>query len=252
LNSFLVDRIGDPKIKPSRTIQTLIEVIASLERRGKTTLVVTTNYDQMFEAAYEKRFKRKPEVVIYKGAWNPNDRQKLLNCAPDGELRSLAQFWCPSPGKRTVLYKMHGCISQPQRQGLVITEEDYINFLANALNEHDADKTILNYVRGEFTMRTILFIGYSMADWNFRAIFKATVESRLDKKENRSYAVQFRNPQREESKLERARWDSVAEFWNEKKVDIISLTASEFMADLLDKINKQASAAKTVAEGQRV
>ena len=118
---------------------------------------------------------------------------------------------------------MHGCISQPERQGLVITEEDYINFLANALGEHNGDKTILNYVKGEFAMSTILFIGYSLSDWNFRAIFKATVESRLDRKDNRSYAVQFRDPTKRESELEQARWDSVIDFWNEKKVDIISV-----------------------------
>jgi hypothetical protein len=232
LNRFLVSRIGNARIRPSKTIQLLIEAIEAVEKRGRTTIAITTNYDRQFESAYEERLKRRPEIVIYKGAWNPNDKEKILNCTPEGELKGYAQFW--RPRLRTVLYKMHGCISQPERQGLVITEEDYINFLANALGEHNGDKTILNYVRGEFAMSTILFIGYSLSDWNFRAIFKATVESRLDKKDNRSYAVQFRDPTKQESELEQARWDSVIDFWNEKKVDIISVTGQQFMRDLLD------------------
>jgi SIR2-like protein len=237
LNKFLANRIGNPKIKPSQTIRLLVEAIEILEKLERTTLAITTNYDRQFEVAYEERLRRRPEVVIYKGAWNPNDKEKILNCTPDGELKGYAQFWLPK--QRTVLYKMHGCISQPERQGLVITEEDYINFLANALGEHNADKTILNYVRGEFAMSTILFVGYSLSDWNFRAIFKATVESRLDKKDNRSYAVQFRDPNKQESELEQARWDSVTDFWNEKKVDIISVTAWQFTRDLLDLLRLQ-------------
>ena len=126
---------------------------------------------------------------------------------------------------------MHGCISQPQGKGLVITEEDYINFLTNALNEEAHDKTLLNHIKGEFGYRTILFIGYSLSDWNFRAIFKATVEKHEDRG-YRSHAVQFRNPAQPMTSVETARWESAASFWNEKMVDILMVDANVFISDL--------------------
>lgn len=236
LNKFLVKRLARPDIKPSPTIRKLIELIGLMEkpqkdRPQKTTLTITTNYDDMFERAYREHFNnREPEVIIYKGAHDPHDQDAKLNVTPHGPLERSAQFWRPE--KATVLYKMHGCISQPQGKGLVITEEDYINFLTNALDQHAHERTLLNHIKGEFGYRTILFIGYSLSDWNFRAIFKASVEKHTDRT-FRSYAVQYRDPAQPMSTLERTRSESLTTFWHDKKVDILNADAHVFMKDLL-------------------
>jgi hypothetical protein len=180
LNGFLVKQLCRPDIPPSPTIRKLMSLVELVENQSKkTTFTITTNYDDKFEVAYQEKFHRGPEVIIYEGAHDPHDRGAKLNFTPSGPLKRDAQYW--KPEKATVLYKMHGCISRPQGKGLVITEEDYINFLTNALNEDDHDKTLLNYFKGELGYRTILFIGYSLSDWNFRAIFKATVEKHKDR-----------------------------------------------------------------------
>lgn len=237
LNEFLVNRLRRPEIPPSPTMYKLIELLGLMETRGKTTFTITTNYDEKFERAYRETFNnREPETVIYQGAHDPHDRDAKLNLTPSGPLQRDALSW--KPEQPTVLYKMHGCISKPQGKGLVITEEDYINFLTNALNEDDHDKTLLNYIKSEFGYRTILFVGYSLSDWNFRAIFKATVEKHKDR-DFRSYAVQFRDPAQPMSALEKVRWESEANFWNEKKVDILMADAHEFMKDLLKVVREQ-------------
>lgn len=223
LNSFLKKEIDNPNIQPTSTIEHLIQIIKVLENKNKKIFVVTTNYDQHFERAYEKEFKRRPGVIIYSGGRDPNDKSAKLHQGLDKD----QEFWLPQ--KPTYLYKMHGCISQATEQNLVITEEDYINFLTNALS-YDENKRILHYLRGQIALSSILFVGYSLSDWNFRVIFKATAEG----KGTKSFAVQYHKPPNNDpaSQLKETQWEALKEFWNKKDVKILNVDASFFMGDL--------------------
>ncbi len=229
LNDFLANQIGKSIIEPSESIEKLVEIITVVEERRGPLLVVTTNYDQHFEKTYEAATGRLPEVIVYKGGHNPNDRMAKLHAKAD-------EWW--DVGDRSALYKMHGCISDPSGQNLVVTEEDYVNFLTNALSE-DEKKRVLHRVRGKIARGTILFVGYSLADWNFRVIFKATAE-REEARTTKSYAVQY-NPKAESemTDLERTRRDALVEFWGKKNVDIINVDGAQFMGDLLVAVRKQ-------------
>ena len=116
----------------------------------------------------------------------------------------------------------------------VITEEDYINFLTNALGETQ-DNRLLYYVRGKLETSIILFLGYSLSDWNFRTIFKATVERR-ENKDTRSYAVQLHTAK---DAQQRDLLPVMVDFWHDKRVDIISMPADEFVADLLATVRSE-------------
>ena len=139
-----------------------------------------------------------------------------------------------APRKRTSLYNIHGCISQVTGQSLVVTEEDYINFLTNALGENP-DNRLPWFVRSKLETSTILFLGYSLADWNFRTIFKATVERR-ETKDMRLYAVQFHEPQQSNR---RDLLPLIVDFWGGKRVDIVNVRADEFVTDLLEALRLQ-------------
>jgi len=233
LDRILREKIGNPDIKPSPTVERLIDIIALLEESGRRSFVITTNYDQHFEHAYRKKLNREPGIIIYKGGWDPKDDKEELHTGID---QYGSKFWLPSESTKTYLYKMHGCITQPENHGLVITEEDYINFLTNTMSQNDQKKSLLTYALGQITLRTILFVGYSLADWNFRVIYKAAVESSGGKR-NSSYAIQFRRkgtPEKPETALERTRWESLSSFWMRKNIEIINSDAALFMSDLLD------------------
>lgn len=237
LNSFLKEKIDDKKIKPSSTIEHLIQIIRVLEERNKRVFVVTTNYDQHFERAYRDEFDKDPGVIVYKGGWDPNDRGAKLH---EGLGDVEPQHWHAQNQEKelTYLYKMHGCISQPNGHNLVITEEDYINFLTNALSQ-DKKKEILNYVQGQMALSTVLFIGYSLSDWNFRVIFKATAEG--EDRCKKSFAVQYYKPSDKspDSYFRNAQWEAATEFWGDKRVRIMNLDASKFMKDLLKTVKKK-------------
>lgn len=246
LDRMLQNTIGNPEINPSATIETLVDIVALLEKSGKYPFIITTNYDQHFEHAYKKKLGGDPGIIIYKGGWDPTDEAAKLHTGIDE--KKGPKFWAPS--SMTYLYKMHGCITQPDNHGLVITEEDYINFLTNTMSQSDKKK-LLNHALGLISFNTILFVGYSLADWNFRVIYKAAVES-AEGKRNSSYAIQYRRkatPEKPESDLERTRWESLSTFWSKKDIEIINSDAALFMADLLDAL-KVVTGSKAVAVGQ--
>jgi hypothetical protein len=225
LNNFLSKKIDNRKISPSQTLQTLMQVVELLEQRGRELLVITTNYDQHFERAYEAQFNRSPNVIIYNGGTDANDAKTALHVGLNRE----PDAWYPrmKAPQLTYLYKMHGCISLPGEgkldKNLVVTEEDYINFLANALSSQE-QKKLLRYVLAKISEASTLFIGYSLEDWNFRVVFKATAE----KSGKTGYAVQLIEHGTERDRINRA----MVEFWDKKNVDIINADARLFVEDL--------------------
>jgi hypothetical protein len=243
LDRELRTTIGNPAIPPSSTIRALIDLIAMIEDAGQSTFTITTNYDQQFERAYRDKRSQDPGVIIYKGASDPRDSELKLHAGID---RRGPKYWLPDSGPRSWLYKMHGCITQPENHGLVVTEEDYINFLTNTMSTSE-HKRLLTYALGQIAFSTILFIGYSLSDWNFRVIYKTTVEN-AEGKSGTSYAVQYRGSPTAimaESSIERTRWDSLADFWRKKDVDIINADAATFMTDLLEAVREVAVTAQS-------
>jgi hypothetical protein len=136
---------------------------------------------------------------------------------------------------------MHGCISEADGNQplLVITEEDYVNFLTNALND-DPAKRLLNELQARMAMQTTLFIGYGLSDWNFRVVFKATAERT---QEQTSYAIQYFSEPRDRQRrdVERQRWDAGVDFWGKKNVTVIESDGKVFLQALLDRVTAYAT-----------
>jgi SIR2-like domain len=227
LNSFLRERLTNRNIQPSPTISTLAKIIRLLETsKNSTVFVVTTNYDQHFERAYQLEAGHSPEVIIYNGGVDANDDRAVLYSYMG---QPITCRWLPK--RSTYLYKIHGCISQPGGRNLVITEEDYVNFLSNALH-YDERKRLLNYATSRFAEGPILFVGYSLSDWNFRVVFKATAE----RNHRDCYAVQYI---KESKGPRRSAWNAAVDFWGEKRVRIINEDGARFMQDLLEAVTHE-------------
>ena len=96
--------------------------------------MITTNYDTLIEKAFAQCGQKLQKVV----------KDKQLSLATD-----------------TFLIKIHGCAEEPDT--CVITENDYYKYLYS-------DTELKKLVRTIFTMNYIVFIGYSIADINFRLL----------------------------------------------------------------------------------
>src|SRR5215207_3277527 len=120
-------------------------------------LVITTNYDQLFESALAAVGKQ-PRIAVY----TPN-------------LEATTDYRDPS-SQSPIVFKIHGDISHPET--LVVTDEDYIQFVLRMSNKDPYDPVPLT-LKFYLTGWTTLFLGYSLLDYNLRLLFK-TLRWKLD------------------------------------------------------------------------
>jgi SIR2-like domain len=120
-------------------------------------LVITTNYDQLFENALIAEDKH-PRVAVYRPA------------------REATEDYRDPTDKSPVVFKIHGDIERPET--IVITDEDYIQFVLRMSDKDQYDPVPL-MLRYHLTEWTTLFIGYSLLDYNLRLLFK-TLRWKMD------------------------------------------------------------------------
>lgn len=144
-------------------------------------LIVTTNYDLLVERTLQER--SIPYISIchitrgnrfagrflrYADLAEPLTRDSIMTRKQlDEQLIDLAHATDPT----TVVYKMHGTARIEGNAGMidsiVLTENDYVDFLAQEWLAK-IPGTILNCLRKS----RLLFLGYSLSDWNFRVLLR--------------------------------------------------------------------------------
>lgn len=133
-------------------------------------VVISTNYDRLFEDALEDAGKH-PRWVIY---------------TPDRE--RTTDYQDPSVAE-PVVFKIHGDITKPNT--LVITDEDYIQFVLRMNSKRPYDPIPLTLQR-LLTDWTTLFVGYSLLDFNLRLLFR-TLRWKIDlASKPQMYSIDFR------------------------------------------------------------
>jgi hypothetical protein len=218
LIQYLRTLIPEDNCKPSPLLQTL----AKLPRPTKATsppfqLIVTTNYDRLMERALESqgyREERDYKILVQPiDGFSPAAQRKLE--------KDLATF------KGIVLYKIHGSFAGHQNQDtseVIVTEEDYIEFLTTVLKPKVG---VPNLIKGKLVGSTLLFLGYSLEDWDFRTIFKGLIERLPDRKKLTSYAIQYNPP------------DFWVKIWEKKDVRIRNVDLYKFAEELRQQLGIQ-------------
>lgn len=120
-------------------------------------VVITTNYDQLFEQALRDVGKQ-PRIAIY-----------------TPRLEETTDYRRPT-AQSPIVFKIHGDISRPET--IVITDEDYIDFVLRMSNKEPYDP-LPRRLKVYLTDWTTLFVGYSLLDYNLRLLFK-TLRWKLD------------------------------------------------------------------------
>jgi SIR2-like domain len=116
---------------------------------------ITTNYDDFMMRALRSR-NRDPEREMCR--WN-----KFLQAEP-----SLFDNFEPTVA-RPVVFHLHGC--SDVSESLVLTEDDYLDFLVKIWKEALIPPRIERALSGA----SLLFLGYRLADWDFRVLFHGLV-----------------------------------------------------------------------------
>ena len=193
--------LPDEQHQPSPLLQTL----ASLPFK----LFVTTNYDRLLERAF------------------PNNDYELLvqPIAGFSDLEQAAIQERLADVSKPIIYKIHGSFRDNSSQAgisqdfnrLILTEEDYIQFLSVVGRK---DMGVPTMVREKLVDGTILFLGYSLQDWDFRTIHKILFEPFPGWQKNKSFAIQKDPP------------DFWVQYWNNKNVTILNVDLYTFATEL--------------------
>jgi hypothetical protein len=192
------------------------ESLEPMYSEDRFPLVVTTNYDDMMERAYQAHGVSF-DVVSYRASLSGESggfyyEGKMIKHGNEDDR------FCE---KRPALLKIHGTIdrcARPEETTVVITEDHYIDYLVSSPVENFLPLSL----RTKFKSHHFLFLGYSLRDWNLRVVLrKFTAPSRF-----RSWAV-LRDPSEAEKK-----------FWTLNSVDVIQMDLGEYMDRLATQLKK--------------
>jgi hypothetical protein len=127
-------------------------------------IYITTNYDHlMYEAL--KSDGKKPVIEFCR--WN--DLAQIQGKPSIFDKEKVNYFDSANP----LVYHIHGEVENPQ--SMVLTEDDYLNFIVKLYL--DIDRLFPAEIKLAFVSSSILFIGYSLSDWNLRIILRKIADS---------------------------------------------------------------------------
>jgi TIR domain/SIR2-like domain len=166
---------------PSQT-KSSYDILANLD----LPIYITTNHDRFLERALSGSPGKKPESDFCK--WS----DKLIKYVDAADISSVFDETQYKPTQeRPLVYHIHGDMNTPE--SMVLTERDYFEFVIN-LNKNDEKDMLPPIIRTELATSSLLFIGYTLEDINFRAIFQGFLSflSSIDKKYRKfSVAIQI-------------------------------------------------------------
>lgn len=170
------DALKDKKPSP------LVKALAQMNFK----YVLTTNYDDLFEQSLLIAGKELKNKGIYKP--NKSFINNGNNIAPEPTENFAAEL---ISAEAPFVYKIHGDIKAvydendtyvPSKDAIVITDEDYIHFILRMGEKDPIHHNNFNPIPTSFTKAladpgdiTILFIGYSLMDYNLRLLFKSAI-----------------------------------------------------------------------------
>jgi hypothetical protein len=193
-------------------------------------LIVTTNYDDVLERAFEQQ--NEPfDLVSYIA--QGKERGKFRHVKHGASRRTSEVI--PDPNsygglpmkgpnlQRSIILKIHGAVDRVDDRentapdqlldSFVITEDDYINYLAQT----DISKLLPCQLAAKLKSSGFLFLGYGLRDWNLRVIMnRIWGERQLD---YASWAIQL-----VAGNLDR-------KFWGKRGVTLVEERLEEFVVE---------------------
>jgi SIR2-like protein len=176
---------------------------------------LTTNYDSlMFEAL--RLAGKKPRIELCR--WNRAVAK--LDSVFDRKAKFVASPETP------IVYHLHGHTSVPD--SLVLTEDDYFDFLLAVAKD---EKLLPPRIGEAISSTSLLFVGYRLADVNFRVLFRGLISSMEGVLRKMSVAVQLPPHDYAPEELKNVQ-DYLDRYFEQTKVRVYWGDAGEFMREV--------------------
>jgi hypothetical protein len=218
--------VFDSEYSPTSLHRLLARTASLLGKAGlPELLVVTTNYDDLVERAFVEEG-LEFDVVWYEAKQNAEARGRFVHRPPSGKPTVIARpnkyTGLPIKLERPAILKLHGCLDRESAgdDSYVITEDSYIDYLSGG----DVGALIPIALSQRMTSNSLLFLGYSLSDWNLRVILNRIWGAR--KLNVKSWAVQREPPEPNESKIEQALWDT------RESIELVFCELNEYVREL--------------------
>jgi hypothetical protein len=185
-----------------------------LARLGDPLLIISAAYDDLLEQSLKGK---KPFVVIYPNIWEKkclirfSDQQDMpCPCSPE-ELSSQKFL----TNGYTVIYKLRGGFIDHDRETLLLSERDYLNF-------NQSGQQIPDYICTKLQSRALWFLGHHPESWEERLLVKSIQMQR----DQRSFTLAV---QKNISPFARA-------FWQDNHVQPFDLALRDFVQELTQEV----------------
>jgi hypothetical protein len=176
------------------------------------TTYLTTNYDNFMAEALIEQY-RAPKVELCRWNSQVKDRQSQFDTG-----------YQPDPSN-PVVFHLHGHLTDPY--SMVLTEDDYFDFLVNVAAD---SKIVPQPIQQAITQSSLLFIGYRLADWNFRVLLRSLTRFMEQGTKRRHFAV-MRPPAATEGNEQKA-LDYWTAYYDKLDIQVCWTTANEFLSEL--------------------
>jgi hypothetical protein len=222
----------DSDYPPTSLHRLLARMPAVLRERGAPQqLIVTTNYDDLIERAFDE-LGESFDLVWYE-AKRGSSQGRFLHRTANGDPVAIERpnkYTALALHERTVILKLHGAFDRgdPKRDSYVITEDNYIDYLAGG----DVGSQIPIALRERMADSHFLFLGYSLRDWNLRVILQRIWGTQqLDLK---SWAVQREPEDPTGGEIEQTLWRDRGD------VDLLYVPLKDYIAEVEARIFESA------------
>lgn len=177
---------------------------------------VTTNYDDFMVKAFSQLTLPRDAKREY-CRWNVltrNDKSKF----DEGFEPTVAN---------PVVFHLHGHTERPA--SIVLTEDDYFDFLVNISRD---PLLIPARIQKAFTESSVLFIGYGLADWNFRVLLQG-LSRFMEKGLGRTHFAVMLPPEVADSEDQQKKATNyLSSYYENIDVKVCWATATQFCAEL--------------------
>jgi len=170
---------------------------------------MTTNYDDFMTQALVRAGKQ-PQREICR--WNSSPSLRA------GPTVFNDRDFTPTAAT-PVVYHLHGRLGLPE--SLVLTEDDYLDFLVGVSRDPDL---LPSPIQMALAGSSLLFVGYRLADWDFRVLHRGLVMAGEQSLRRLSVTVQLKPSEAAQSYL--------ARYFEAMNVRVYWGSAEDFMADL--------------------
>ena len=217
--------VFESKGQPTSLHRLLASIPAVLQAKGyaqRYQLIVTTNFDDMLERAYEEAGVPY-DVVSYEA--EGEQRGKFWHWKSNGEVTLIElpnQYQAFSLEQRAVILKVHGAFirTDPNRDSYVITEDHFLDYLTRT----DLSSLVPVELAKILRKSHFLFLGSRLPEWNLRVIFhRIWREQRLT---YHSWAIPLKVNEANQ------------QFWLNRNVDTLKANLSDYVEQLKERLKQ--------------